>query len=577
MPRKNIEVASLLYELADLKEMKGVPWEPIQFRKAARAIETLNEDIAAVYARGGKDALLELPGVGLGIAGRIEEYLTTGKLPEIEKLKAGIPKGVEEMMHIMGLGPKKALRLYNERRIRSIAELEAAAKAGRIRTLAGFGEKSEQDILKGIALLQRGEARKHLGIALPLSRELERRMAAVKGVTQAIAAGSLRRRKETVGDIDILVTAKNAEPVMQAFTALPEVEQVIAKGPTRSAVLLRWGPHTVQADVRVVEPRSFGAALQYFTGSKEHNIRLRQAAISRGWKLNEYGIFDKRGRYLAGRTEQEVYAKLGTPYIEPELREDRGEIEAAQKHKLPKLVPYGALRGDFHIHTNWSDGIHTTEEMVTEALRLGYEYVAITDHSPAEHIAHGLEPKRLLKHLAEIDALQRKYPGIRILKGSEVSILPTGKLDYPDAVLKQLDIVVASVHSGFKTSRNAMTGRILAALDNRHTRILGHPTGRLINEREPYDADMDKVFAACAERGIWLEINASPKRLDLKDGHIKAARDAGCRFAIDTDSHSKDHLQFAEFGIAQARRGWCEAKDIINTLSWKKVEKLLAR
>jgi DNA polymerase (family 10) len=577
MPRKNIEVAAILYELADLKEMKGIQWEPIQFRKAARAIETLAEDIAAVYERGGKDALMELPGVGQGIAGRIEEILKTGRLKELGKLKAGIPKGVEEMMHVMGLGPKKAMRLYRERRIKGIAELEAAAKAGRIRTLAGFGEKSEQDILKGIALLRRGEARKSLGVALPLSRELERRMQAVRGVQEAIAAGSLRRMKETVGDVDILVTAKDAPAVMQAFTSMPEVEEVLAKGPTKSAALLRWGPHTVQADVRVLEPRSFGAALQYFTGSKEHNIRLRQLAIRKGWKLSEYGIFDRRGRYIAGRTEQEVYGKLGLPYIEPELRENLGEIEAGQKRRLPRLVQYGSLKGDFHVHTSWSDGIHTTEEMVREALRLGYEYIAITDHSPAEHIAHGLEPKRLLKHIAEIDTLQKRYPRIRILKGSEVSILPDGRLDYPDELLRKLDIVVASVHSGFKSSGQDMTRRILKALENRYTTIFGHPTGRLINAREPYEADLDRIFAKAAERGTWLEINSFPQRLDLKDSHIKTARERGCRFVIDTDSHSKDHLRYTEYGIGQARRGWCEAKDIINTLAWRKVERLLER
>jgi DNA polymerase (family 10) len=577
MHKKNIDVAAMLYELADLKEMKGIDWEPIQFRKAARTIEALPEDIEALYKKGGKDALMELPGVGQGIAGRIEEYLTTGRLKELEKLKASIPKGVEQMMHVMGLGPKKAMRLYKERKIKSVAELEAAAKSGRVRSLAGFGEKSEQGILKGIALVQRGEKRKTLGVALPLARELERRLLAVKGVTKAVAAGSLRRMKETVGDVDILAIAKNSKAVMDAFTKMPDVSQILAKGPTRSAVLLSWGPHTVQADVRVLEERSFGAALQYFTGSKEHNIRLRQLAIHKGWKLNEYGIFDKNDRFITGRTEEDVYSKLGLPYIEPELRENLGEIEAGLKRKLPALISYGSLKGDFHTHTNWSDGVSTTDEMVREAARLGYQYIAITDHSPAERIAHGLDVKRLEKHLAEIDKLQKRYPRIRILKGSEVSILPDGRLDYPDSALKKLDVVVASVHSGFKSSRQAMTKRVLAALDNRFTTILGHPTGRLINQREPFDVDLAKVYAKAAERGVWLEINSFPSRLDLQDVNVKAARERGCKFVIDTDSHSKDHLPFTEYGIGQARRGWCGAKDVINTLPWKKVGKLLRR
>lgn len=572
---KNLEIARLLYDLADLYEMKGVKWKPIAFRKAARAIETSKQEIEELYRTGGIGALRRLPGVGEGIAGRIEELLTTGKLKEYERMAKSLPEGAEELMHVMGIGPKRAIFLSRRLKIRSIAELEEAAKAGKIRRLPGFGSKSEADILKAISLLKMGEERKLLGVALPIARELEARIKKIAGVRQAVASGSLRRMKETVGDIDILTTAKDAKPVMGYFTSMPEVVHVIAKGTTKSAVVLRWGPHQIQADVRVLEPGSFGAALQYFTGNVEHNVRLRRLAIAKGWKLNEYGIFDRSGRQIAGRTEEEVYRKLGLQWVPPELREDRGEVEAALKHRLPHLIGYGDLKGDLHVHTKWSDGTAATEAMVKAAQELGYSYVAITDHSKSQHIARGLDEKRLKQHIEEIRKLQKRFPEIRIMAGSEVDILPNGRLDYPDSLLAELDIVVGSVHSRFKSTKEEMTQRILRAMDNPHLKIIGHPTGRLINQREPYQVDLAKVFEKAAERGIALEVNSFPNRLDLKDVHIRQAKETGCMLSIDTDSHAPDHLHYAIYGIAQARRGWLEARDVINTRPLQKLENWL--
>ncbi|MEM4282369.1 MAG: DNA polymerase/3'-5' exonuclease PolX [Candidatus Woesearchaeota archaeon] len=572
---ENREIAEILFELADLMELVGIKWKPIAFRKAGRALETMTTPVADIYQKGGIKALEELPGVGAGIAARIEELLKTGKLREYERLKKKIPHGVEEITHIMGVGPKKAARLYKELGIASIEQLETAAKTGKIRELAGFGERSEQDILRGIEMLKRGKERHLLGTVLPIARALESRLKELPYVKVAQAAGSVRRRKETVADIDILVISKKAGAVMDFFTSMPDVEQVLAKGPTKSTVILKNG---IQADVRVLEESSFGAALQYFTGSVEHNVRLRQIAIKKGYKLNEYGLFKRSGEYVAGRTEAEVYKALGLPYIEPELRENTGEIEAAAKHKLPKLIGYGDIRGDLHVHTNWSDGMQSIEEMVNAARALGYDYVIISDHSKSQRIAHGMEEKRLLKQLSEIDKIARKMPdNFRIFKGLECDILPDGSLDFGNNILKQLDIVIGSVHSRFKSPAKEMTRRIVKALENPYLTILGHPTGRLINVREPYAVEFEKICQAAVENGKWLEINSYPERLDLKDSHIRIAKSFGAKFVISTDSHHSEHLKYIEYGIAQARRGWLEKGDVLNALPLSKVEKLIKR
>ncbi len=568
---RNREIAEMFYEMADVLEMQGIDWKPAAYRKAARALE-ICEPVEKLYATGGIKALMDIPGVGQSIAGKIEEFLRTGKMKEFLQIVKKIPEGVEEMMRVPGLGPKKVMRLYKELKIKSVEQLERAAKAGKLRRLAGFGIKSEQDILRGLEIVKKGAERSLLGVALPVAQEIAERLSRVDGVARVEPAGSLRRMSETVGDIDILVISKKPAKVMDFFTKMPEVKVVLAKGLTKSTVILSEG---IQSDVRVLDERSFGSALQYFTGSKDHNIVLRQIAIKKGFKLSEYGLF-KKDRYVCGRSEREVYAKLGLPLIPPELRENHGEIEAAKKHRLPDLISYGDIKGDLHVHSNWSDGLYSIEQMARTAEKMGYQYVAFTDHSKSEHIANGMDEKRLVRYLKEIDRVQKKV-GIRILKGSEVDILADGSLDYSDKYLKELDLVVASVHSRFKSSREDMTKRILKAFENPYLNIFAHPTGRLIGRREPYDFDFEKVAVAAKERGIALEVNSYPDRLDLKDVHIRKAIEVGCKISIDTDSHSVDHLRFIKFGVAQARRGWAEAKDVINTWPLKKLEKFLRR
>ncbi len=570
---KNTQIAEIFYEIADLMDMQGVQWKPRAYRNGARAIADA-DDVERTYAAGGRKALLEIPGIGQALADKIIEYIETGKIKEYEKLTKKLPPGVHGMMHIMGLGPKKAWRLYKELRIKSVAELEKAAKAGKLQKLSGFGPKSEQEILKGIETLKRGQSRMLLGTALPLASEIVGRLKKLKEVKMIDAAGSLRRMQESIGDIDVLVISTNPEKIMDAFTTMPNVERVLAKGPTRSAVVLREG---TTADCRVVKPESFGAALQYFTGNKEHNVAVRQLAIKKGFKLNEYGVY-KGSKYIAGKTEEDVYKVLGLRWIPPELRQNTGEIDAAKNNTLPNLIPYDAIRGDLHTHSTWSDGTNTTDEMVQAAIRLGYDYIALTDHSKSEYVAHGMDEKRLVKYINEVNKLKKKYASqIHVLAGSEVSIMGDGKLDYANKYLEQLDWVVASVHSRFKQARDEMTKRILTALSNEHVNALGHPTGRLINTRDPFDADMQKVFAAAKANNVALEVNASPERLDLKDVHIRAALELGAKLVINSDAHHENQLKAMRFGIAQARRGWAEEADVINALSWKKFEKYISK
>jgi len=569
---KNKEIADMFFEMADILEMQGIDWKPNAYRKAARAIETLSEPIEKMYAQGGIRALMGIPGVGQSLASKIEEFLKTGKMKEFNQIVKKIPKGVEEMMHVPGLGPKKVMKLYKKLKIISLSQLESAAKAGKLKKLEGFGAKSEQDVLRGLGILKQGKERALLGIALPMAREFAERLSEVDGVKKAEPAGSLRRMRETVGDIDILVISSKPAKVMDFFTKMPEVQTVLAKGTTKTTVILKDG---IQSDVRVLDEKSFGAALQYFTGNKDHNVSLRQMAIKKGFKLSEYGLF-KKERYVCGRTEKELYTKLGLPYIEPELRENQGEIQAALKHKLPHIISYNAMKGDLHMHSKWSDGLHSTEQMAKAAQDRGYKYIAMTDHSKSERIANGMDEKRLVKYIAELDKLQNKFK-IRILKGCEVDIMPDGSLDFDNKYLKQLDFVLAAVHSRFKSTRQDMTKRILKAFENPYVNALAHPTGRLIGRRDPYDFDFEKIAQAAKDRGIALECDAYPTRLDLKDMHIRSAVEIGCKISIDTDSHAVDQLRFMEYGIAQARRGWAEEKDVINTWSLQKLQKFLTR
>lgn len=559
---KNQEIANILYEIGAYLEMEGVAFKPRAYERAAHSIESLEKDVADIYREGGRKALEDIPGVGASIAEKIEEFLKKGKIKYYEDLKKKYPVAIGELSQIEGVGPKMALKLYRELKIKNVADLEKAAKAGKIRKLAGFGEKSEENILKGIEFLRRSGGRFVLGFVLPEIRAIERRLSALREVERIAIAGSVRRWKETIGDLDILVISDHPKPVMDFFVSMPDVINVYAHGETKSAVKLKSG---MDADLRVVPPESFGAALNYFTGSKAHNIALREIAIKKGYKLNEYGLF-KGTRQIAGKTEEEIYRALGLTYIEPELREHTGEIEAAREGKLPTLIGYRDIRGDLQAQTNWTDGTHSIRGMALEARKLGYGYIAITDHTKSLAMTRGSDEKKLMRQMAEIDKLNREFGGKpKILKGAEVNILKDGSLDIRDDVLRKLDVVGVAVHSHFNMTRSDMTARIKKAISNPHADILFHPTGRVINQRPPYELDIEDILKHAKRTGTVVEIDAYPDRLDLNDEHIRMAVNLGVKLAIDTDSHATSHLHYMELGIAQARRGWAKKKDIINT------------
>lgn len=557
----NRAIAQRFAQIADMLEAKGESIFRINaYRRAARSVEALTEDIAAIAARGG---LREIPGIGGGTAEKIEEFLRTGTMKYYEELAASLPPGLTSLMQVPDIGPKTAMLLYERLHITSIDELEAAARAGRIRDLPRMGAKTEENILKGIAMLRRRGGRQPLGVVWPVARELVERLRAVPGVDQMSVAGSLRRMKETIGDIDILVTSTKPDVVMEAFVGAPAVTQVLSRGPTRSSVVLDVG---LQADVRVVEPAAYGAALQYFTGSKDHNVKLRERAIKLGLKLNEYGVWKvDGGKRMAGATEEDVYEAVGLPWIPPELREDLGEIEAAVEGRLPDLVETTEIRGDLHVHTRWSDGSETAEAMAAAARALGYEYLCITDHSQSLKMAGGVTVEELREHIRAVRALADRA-GIAVLIGTECDIAADGSLDYPDDLLADLDVVIASVHTRFRMSRDAMTRRLARAMESEHVDILGHPTGRRLGQRDPYDLDIEAIVDAAVKTGTALEINASPERLDLSDTHVRLATQRGARLAIGSDAHNKYHMYHMPLGVGVARRGWAQTKDVINTL-----------
>jgi DNA polymerase (family 10) len=566
---KNREVARQFELMADVLEIKGEnPFRIRAYRRAAQNLEALSEDIE-VLAR--EDRLEEIPGIGGDLAGKITEFLGTGRIEDVEAAKKGIPAGVVALMNIPGIGPKTARMLYEEEGITTLDRLEKLARAGKLRGRHGIQAKTETNILKGIALVRAGQARMPLGRALPLGRELVRALERLPAATQVALAGSARRMKETVGDLDILVTSSRPAEIMAAFVQLPEIAEVLERGDTKASVRHRDG---IQVDLRVVEPACFGAALAYFTGSKQHNIRIRDMGSRKGLKVSEYGVFrESTGRRIAGATEEEVYAAVGLPWIAPELREDAGEIEAALEGRLPDLVEVAQIRGDLHCHTNASDGHHTIEALVAAAERRGYEYVLVTDHSPSARIAGGLGADELRAHVQKIRAVQARHPGIVVLAGSECDILTDGSLDYPDEVLAGLDLVVGAVHSGFKQPRAEMTARICRALAHPHMHILAHPTGRLIGEREPCDLDLDAVLRTARQHDKAVELNAYPERLDLNDVQARRARELGVLVAIGTDTHVLDHLEHMELGVSMARRAWIGADEVVNT--WP-VTRLLA-
>lgn len=571
---KNSEVAKVLYDIADMLELQNVDFKPQAYRKAARSIEELPEEIEQVYSNAKREGLMQIKGVGEGISERLEELLLTGKMKYYTELKKKFPKHISALIEVPGLGPKKIKKLHERLKISSIEELEKAIQKHKVSEIEGFGEKTEEEILKGIELVKAGKKRILLKAALEISEEIISRINATGYAEKTIAAGSLRRMQETIGDIDILAVSANPAKVMEFFTTMKGVKRVLAKGGTKSSILMKDG---LQIDLRVVEGKNFGAALQYFTGNIQHNVKLREIAIKKGCKLNEYGIFDGKNSQVAGKTEQEVYKFLGMGYIEPELRTDSGEIEAAMSRNLPKLIEYGTVRGDLHCHTSKTDGYDSLPEMADAAKRQGLDYIAITDHSVSERVASGLKEEEMEKWLMEIREYSRKVKGIRILAGSEVSIKPDGTLDYSDDLLKKMDIVIASVHSRFKSSREEMTRRITKALSNKNVDILGHPTGRLIHQREPYEADMQAVIKAAAENKVLLEINSQPGRMDLKDIHVKQAKYLGAKFVINTDSHSINELRNINLGIAIARRGWLEPKDVVNTRALKELPKFFRK
>ena len=557
----NAALAAVMREIAVFLDMEGVAFKPRAYEKAAYAIEAVDEPIADIYRRGGIKAVEQLPGIGKSIAEKIVTLVETGRLPYYEALRAKTPVDVAGLTAIEGLGPKNILLLYRELGIRTVADLEAAAVAGKIRTLPHFGEKSEQKILKGIGFLKKGTGRFVLGHVLPLMTEIAARVEGLRGVTQVAIAGSIRRRKDTVGDGDLLVVARHPDAVMDFFVAMPEVVHVHGKGSTKASVKLATG---MDVDLRVVPAESFGAALNYFTGSKDHNVTLRRIAIERHLKLNEYGVF-RGDTAVAGKTEEDVYAALGLPYIPPELRENTGEIEAAAAGTLPTLIGYDDLRGDLQTQTTWTDGANSIEEMVAEAQRLGLEYIAITDHTRGLAMTGGCDERKLRQQMKAIDALNSHLTGIAVLKGAEVNINKDGTLDIDDETLALLDVVGVAVHSHFGLSRQEQTQRIVRAMENPHADILFHPTGRVLQKRDAYDVDIDAVIAAAKRTGTILEIDAYPERLDLKDEHARKAIQAGVKLVIDSDAHSVNHLRYLHFGIATARRGWAEKKDVINT------------
>lgn len=569
---QNRAIAERFAQIADMLEIKGESIFRINaYRRAARAVESLTEDVAEVAAR---SELTEIPGIGRATADKIVEFLQTGTMKVYEDLAASLPPGITTLMTVPDVGPKTALLLYEKLGITTLDQLEAAAKAGQIRGLPRLGAKTEENILRGIAAVRRGAERRPLGVVLPVADELTAALRQTPGVQEIEAAGSLRRRRDTIGDIDILVTSKEPARVMEAFVRAPQVSRVLSQGPTRSSVMLHVG---LQADLRVVEPAAYGAALQYFTGSKEHNVALRERAVRRGLKVNEYGVWRlKDNRRVAGRDEEGVYRAIGLPWIPPELREDQGELDAAAARRLPRLLELGDIRGDLHMHTSWSDGAESAEAMAAAARALGYEYICITDHSQSLKVAGGVSIQELEQHITQVRRLSEKA-GIAVLIGTECDIAADGSLDYPDDVLAGLDVVIASVHTRFRMGRDEMTRRIVRAMENEQVDIIGHPTGRLLGTRDPYEVDVEALVDAAARTGTALEINAAPERLDLKDTYARLARERGARIAIGTDAHSTAQLRSMPLGVSVARRGWLEAKDVINTLPLAALRDLLGR
>ncbi len=572
MPVHNSDITSTLNLLADLLEIQGANEFRVRaYREAARTVDGLPRELSEMVSQ--EEDLSQLPGIGESMAEKIVEIVHTGDLQQLDKLTKKLPGELSDLMSLSGLGPKRVRRLHDELGIDTLDDLNAAAQAGKVHELSGFGQKTEDNLLQELKKRRDGDQRHRRTDVEEIADSLLEYLKGIDGVKQAVIAGSYRRWRETVGDLDILVTCKRGTPVTKSFTDYEDVEEVVSRGKTRSTVRLRSG---LQVDLRVVAEVSYGAALHYFTGSKAHNIAVRKIGVEKGLKINEYGAFRGDDR-VAGRTEKEVYEEVGLTYVEPELREGRGEIEASKDGNLPTLVSREDIRGDLHCHTKASDGKYSLREMVKAAKELGYDYLAITDHSQHLTVAQGLDAKRLREQIKQIDQLNEELTGIRLLKGIECDILEDGTLDLEDEVLADLDVVVCSVHSKFDLSAKKQTERVIRAMDNRHMNILAHPTGRMIGRREPHELDIERAIEAALERGCFLELNAQPDRLDLNDIHCKLARDRGLKLAVSTDSHTTTALENIRYGVAQARRGWLETSDVLNTRSWADLKKLLKR
>jgi len=594
---KNQEIAKIFHEIADYLEMEGVQFKPYAYQKAAFSLENLEKDIEEVYKKGREKAIEEIPGVGKSIAQKIIEYLKTGKIKYYLDYKKKYPVNIEELTSVEGLGPKMVRDLYGILKIKNLKDLEKAAREGKIRNLPNFGEKTEKNILQGIRFLKRTKGRFLLGDILPQVRKIEDNLKSLKEVEKINVCGSVRRMKETIGDVDFLVSVKeskkpafakaSAGKIMDFFCSQPDIIKIWGKGSTKSSIRLKDVVDELRSsslnpsgfvfdvDLRVVPKKSYGSALQYFTGSKEHNILLRKIAISKGFKLNEYGLF-RGSKMVAGKTEEEIYRALGMDCPPPELRENQGEIEFALRGKLPRLIQLKDIKGDLHCHSDWDGGNNSILEMAEAAMAQDYEYIGISDHTKFLRIEHGLDEQQLAQQRKEIDTLNSKFlilnSKFKILQGAETNILNDGSVDIKDEALKKLDYVIAGIHSSFKMPREKMTERIIKAMKNPYVKIISHPTGRILKRRDEYQIDIEKILRAAKETNTILEINSFPERLDLNDVNIKRAIEFGVKLVINTDSHHKDQLNYMEYGVSQARRGWAEKEDIINC--WP-LEKLL--
>lgn len=572
----NSKIAEIFEEIADMLELKPdiSRFEVLAYRRGAETVESLSQPIENIYRKEGIEGLLELPGIGKTMAASIKEYLETGKIKKYEELKKQFPVDFNTLTKIQGLGAKRVFVLYKKLKVKDVKSLKEAVEKHKIRELEGFGERSESEIAKGLLQFESGGGRMLLGTALPEAESIMEKIRDSGLASRVEIGGSTRRMKETVGDLDILIISDKASKAMDFVGKMDEVESVVLRGPTKTTVRLKIG---LNCDFRVVEKESFPAAMQYFTGNKEHNVKMRQIAIDKGLKLNEYGLLDKKGKNHSGPTEESLYKELGLDWMPPEMREDRGEIDLARAHKLPKLITIDDIKGDLHTHTKASDGADTIIDMANAAKRLGLKYIGITDHTQSERIAGGMDDKKFEKHLSEIEKANNKVDGIRILKSAEIDILKDGSLDLKDRTLEMMDYRIASIHTSLNMPNKEMTKRVIAAFETGYVDIWAHPTDRLINERRAIDVDLDEVFAAAKKNNVVMEVDGSPERLDLNDENIIKARRHGLKFSIDTDSHSTDHLTLMRFGIGTARRGWLTKEDVVNTLDADKLLQILKK